>query len=133
MELTYSELKKRDVVNIADGRCFGRVIDLKIKFPQGVLTGIFVPGSKRRGFFAKFDKTKIFIEENKIIKIGGDVILVEVRCADPYGKPPPEKPHKPPKPLPPHNPCESPCSNGNGLSREQFGEMFSDRLSDEDY
>lgn len=133
MELTYSELKKRDVVNIADGRCLGRVVDLKLKFPQGVLSGIFVPGSKHRGFFSKFDKTRIFIEEHKIIKIGGDVILVDVRCADPYSKSQQDKPCCPPKPSPPNERGKSPCSKQAGISAEEFGAVFSDRLSDEDY
>ena len=71
MELTYNELKKRDVINIADGRCLGRITDIKLRFPQGVLVGIFVPGRKRRGIFACFDKSEMFIEESKILKIGG--------------------------------------------------------------
>ncbi len=82
MELSYSELSKRDVINVADGRCLGRIIDLTLSFPRGVLTGITVPGRRNRGLFSFFDKSRIFIEVNKIIKIGGDVILVDLRCAD---------------------------------------------------
>ena len=77
MELSFNELKKRDVINISDGRCLGRMTNLKLKFPQGLLTGIYVPG-KKRGFFGFFDKSEIFIEVNKILKIGGDVILFDL-------------------------------------------------------
>lgn len=82
MELFYKELQKRDVVNIADGSCLGKMVDLKLRFPEGVLTGIVVPGKKKRGLLSLFDKTTIFIEECKIVKIGGDVILVNLKRAD---------------------------------------------------
>ena len=132
MELTYNELKKRDVINIADGRCLGRITDIKLRFPQGVLVGIFVPGRKRRGIFACFDKSEMFIEESKILKIGGDVILVDIRCKDPYDKPHDDKHSNSRKPCPPDH--KNLCSSGDGgVSYEQFGAAFSERLSDEDY
>jgi len=118
MELTFKELKKRDVINIADGRCLGRITDLKLKFPQGVLTGIFVPGKKNRGLFWFLDKNTIFIDESKIVKIGGDVILVNLRRGDissppdipsvPEDRPRPPKPSPPRPPYPP-KPCPPPC------------------------
>ena len=116
MELSYSELSKRDVINIADGRCLGRIIDLSLSFPRGVLTGITVPGRRSRGLFSFFDKSRVFIEVNKIIKIGGDVILVDLRCADTCapnvkvsdkGKKIEPPNHCPPNPCPPR-----PCQNG---------------------
>ena len=113
MELNYSELAKRDVINVADGSCLGRIIDLTLTFPDGVLAGIFVPGRKQHGLLKMFDKTRIYIEENKIIKIGGDVILVDLRCADlcapnvGVGK---TQPKPSPKPCPPQKPCPpKPC------------------------
>ena len=82
MELTYSELSKRDVINVVDGKCLGRIVDIKLVFPAGKLEGIFVPGHKGRGLFRLFDRSRLYIEERKILKIGGDVILVEVKCGD---------------------------------------------------
>ncbi len=81
MELSYRELAKKDVINISDGRCLGRIIDMKFKFPQGVIVGIVVPG-RRTGFFKFFDRSELYIDESKIIKIGGDVILVDLKCSD---------------------------------------------------
>lgn len=119
MELTYNELRKRDVINIADGRCLGRIIDLKLGFPDGILLGISVPGRKSRGLFRCFDKSELYIDVKKIVKIGGDVILVNLRCSDaclpsskvgnnvqPY---PPPKPQCPP-PCPPK--CPQPRYSG---------------------
>lgn len=81
MELSYRDLAKKDVVNISDGRCLGKITDIKFKFPQGVIVGIVVPGRKT-GFLRLFNRTEIYIDESKIIKIGGDVILVDLKCSD---------------------------------------------------
>ena len=111
MELTYNQLKKRDVINIVDGKCLGRIVDMKLKFPEGVLQGIFVPGRKKGFLSCVFDKSTIYIDESRIIKIGGDVILVNLsgemyddkpkieNCKKPCPPPPcPPPPCPPPKP-----------------------------------
>ena len=113
MELTFKDLKKRDVINFADGRCLGHITNLKILFPSGVLTGIFVPGKKANGIFRIFDKSETFIPQKNIIKIGGDVILVDLKCGETYeqcvnvneGKI--GKPSK--NPCPPNQNCPPPC------------------------
>lgn len=82
MELTYSELKTREVINLNDGKSLGRVIDLTLSFPEGILRGITVPG-RRQGLFSKlFDRGRFYIERRDIKKIGGDVILVSLNCGD---------------------------------------------------
>ncbi|MBR2870593.1 MAG: YlmC/YmxH family sporulation protein [Clostridia bacterium] len=95
MQLSFRELRKKDVINVADGRCLGRIIDLTLKFPQGILTGITVPGRKIYGF-RLFDRTEVFIEESKILKIGGDVILVNLKGDNSVYPPKPPKPGCPP-------------------------------------
>ena len=96
MQLSFRELRKKDVINVSDGRCLGRIIDLTLSFPQGILTGITVPGRKSCGF-RLFDRNDIFIEENKILKIGGDVILVNLKGEGNFVPPNPKNPqcHKP--------------------------------------
>lgn len=79
MILSYKELRKRDVVNIADGRSFGKITDLKIDFPRATLKGIVVLDRKRSGLFGLWCKTEIFIDEKQIVRIGGDVILVNIK------------------------------------------------------
>lgn len=142
MELTFNEIKKRDVINICDGRCLGRVVNLKLKFPQGLMTGIFVPG-KKRTIFSLFDKTEIFIESGKILKIGGDVILVDLKSNS--TEKPTERLQSFPPPCPPgSNACPPPCDiqtqNCNtqqnakrGISSSDFEKSFSGRCDDCDY
>ena len=82
MELTYNELRTREVINVVDGKSLGKIIDLTLSFPEGKLRGITVPGH-RQGFFAKlFDRGRLYIDRRDIKKIGGDVILVSLSCGD---------------------------------------------------
>lgn len=82
MELSFLELQKRDVINISDGKCLGKIIDLTLSFPKGIMTGIVVPG-KRLNFITRiFSRSELFISVDNIIKIGNDVILVNVRCGE---------------------------------------------------
>ena len=143
MELSFSDLRKREVINMVDGRSLGRVCDLSLDFPEGVLTGIFVPGRRSRGLFHIFDKTKIFIPENNIVKIGGDVILVDLKCGEvcapnskrrqppPNLQCPPKGPPCPPKtpPCPPKGP-HGPQGHNKNFSNDL--EIFSG-LDGEDY
>ncbi len=135
MELTYSELQKRDVINIADGRCLGRIVDLKFRFPEGVIEGIIVPGKKICPFLRLFNSQTLYISEREIVKIGGDVILVDLSCSnnspkDIKVKCPPMPSKKPPKPCPPPSPFScgvDECGIGDYNKRE------SEQISFDDY
>ncbi len=82
MELTFSEIKKRDVINITDGKCLGRVTDMKFRFPEGKIVGIIVPGKKTCFIGGLFSKSTLYIPEKNILRIGGDVILVDLSCGN---------------------------------------------------
>ncbi len=115
MELSLSELKKRDVVNIVDGKCLGRLTDINFRFPEGVIEGIVVPGRKSNFLGGLFNKQRLYISEKNIIKIGGDVILVDLRCGEQCSDSislatPPKRP-KPPSP-----PCPPPCPPKGGIN-----------------
>ncbi|MBE5736907.1 MAG: hypothetical protein E7348_00700 [Clostridiales bacterium] len=160
MELTYNDLKKRDVINVVDGKCFGRVNNLSLSFPRGVLTGIYVPARKNKGFFWFLDKSSLFISVDKIVKIGGDVILVDIKCGEncvpstPVGKKeqikkpnpcPPQCPPPCPPSCPPNHPCPPPCppnqpctpfspSDRNSQDTVDLSGLFDDsRIDLEDY
>ena len=131
MELTYKDLTKKDVINVADGKCLGRIINIKFLFPQGKIVGIFVPGRKTFSLFRIFDKTEIYIEEGNIVKIGGDVILVNLKCREDCSiKPAPRKENSSPN-------CPSPCppfcppkpqqkKAEEGISLSDFSRAFDD-------
>ncbi len=93
MDLSFKELKKREVINIADGKSYGHIKNLVISFPYGYLTGIIVSQCGAKGIFSIFDNSELFISVKKINKIGNDVILVNLNCGDICGmsSPPPQK------------------------------------------
>ena len=74
MELSYNELRKKEVVNTIDGKKLGRICDLVFCYPENKILGFVVPGI--RGFGLK--REEYFIDVNHIVKIGEDVILVKV-------------------------------------------------------
>ncbi len=100
METSYAELKRKEVVNLIDGKRLGKVTDVVFTWPEGRVLGIVVPGNK--GFH--FGKAELFIDIRCITKIGIDVILVEIKAA-----PKPDKRKgkwedaQPPPPPPPPN------------------------------
>ncbi len=82
MEISYSELRERDVINISDGRSLGRVCDLVMTYPEGIVCGIVVPGRKR-GFPWFFPcRNEIFIDFEQIRQIGKDVIIVDLHMTE---------------------------------------------------
>ncbi len=148
MELSFKDLRKRDVVNVADGRCLGRVSNVFLEFPRGILTGIAVPERKTKGIFRWFDKSELYIAESKILKIGNDVILVDLKCGDVcgssvgVGKPSPRRPQpgggqSPSRPSTPGcspcpPPCSPPCPPSPPSCEELFGSAES-RIDTDDY
>ncbi len=74
MELNFSQLRTKEVVNTQDGRKLGRVCDIALCYPDNKWIGIVVPAA--RGWGSK--KNNLFIDLRCIAKIGEDVILVNV-------------------------------------------------------
>lgn len=74
MEISYCELRNKEVVNVLNGKRLGRIIDIIISSRSCRVLGLVVPGCKR------FFKTKddIFIPWKNIQRIGDDVILVQL-------------------------------------------------------
>lgn len=119
MELSYTYLRTKEVVNVVDGRKLGKICDVVFCYPENRVTGIVVPGGV--GLFWR--KREEFIEMRNIVKIGDDVILVNIRSQPkPSGKkthceecPPPRgstRPFYTPAPFPP--------DGGQGNERRNF-------------
>ena len=87
MEMSFSELRTKEVVNTADGKRLGKICDMAFCYPENKILGFVVPGN--RAFGSK--KTDFFIDLKNIVKIGGDVVLVNIGCP----KPNPARPHSP--------------------------------------
>ena len=123
MEMSFSELRTKEVINTADGRKLGKICDMVFCYPENRIRGFVVPG--QRSFGEK--KCDFFIELKNIVKIGDDVILVNVGCARaPSGK---QRGNMPPPPTYGDHGCAgNDCGGMNGA-----GLGFSNRRSYEDY
>ena len=73
MELSFSELRAKEVINTQDGRKLGRACDIVLCYPDNRWIGIVVPSGRPFG-----KKSELFIELKNIVKIGEDVILVNI-------------------------------------------------------
>lgn len=124
MEVSYTYLHSKEVVNVLDGKRLGRVCDVVFRFPENVFLGIVVPGCK--GF--SFKKGDVFIDVKCIVCVGEDVILVRaenLRCAGKERRknapPAPARPVCLPAPPPPFYPASGTPPRG-GEARRSFEE-----------
>ena len=78
MEITFTNLRSKEVVNIYDGKRLGRIIDITFEKQTGKVLGVIVPGIKK--VFKKAED--IFIPLDLVKKIGEDVILVKLAPLD---------------------------------------------------
>jgi len=74
-ELTFCELREKEIVNLTDGKRLGRIVDLAISCTGRVL-GLMAPGGKRT--MKSIGKDAVFIPWQNVTKIGDDVILVNL-------------------------------------------------------
>ena len=76
-EVTFCELRCKQVVNVVDGKCLGHIIDIVFDLKCGRILGLVTPGWRRWFWFRP--REDIFIPWRNVCKIGDDVILVELK------------------------------------------------------
>lgn len=84
MEISFLELRCKQVVNVVDGRQLGHICDMLIDLSTCSIRGILVPGE--RSFWNVIKPAEpFFIPFCQILKIGEDAILVELPGPIPTG------------------------------------------------
>ncbi|WP_017727220.1 YlmC/YmxH family sporulation protein [Halalkalibacterium ligniniphilum] len=72
-----SDLQAKDIVNMENGKRLGTITDLDIQLTTGKIGALVIGGTGRvMGLFGKDEE--VVIPWKNIVKIGSDVILVEV-------------------------------------------------------
>ena len=72
-----SELQTKDIINVFDGKKVGNIIDAKIDGKDGKMMKLIVePNKMFRKIFSSKDEIEIVWEQ--IVKIGDDVILINI-------------------------------------------------------
>ena len=72
-----SDLQRKDIINVNDGRIIGRIIDAEINDKDGTLESLVLEKSKYiRSLFSSENDIKI--KYTQIKKLGSDVILIDL-------------------------------------------------------
>lgn len=80
--MSLSELRTKDVVNVDTGKKLGKVMDIVFCTSSGCVQAIVVPGQFRVGLLFKGEKSGVVIPWERIVRIGDDVILVQLLPGD---------------------------------------------------
>jgi len=76
-QTSFSELRRKEVINICDGARLGHVCDIMLNLCEGCIHALIVPGACKL-FGLLRESEPIIIPIKQIKKIGEDVILVEI-------------------------------------------------------
>jgi len=76
--MTFTDLRQKDVVNVCDGRRLGKPIDLVLN-DTACVEALVVPAPGSFLNILKQEKEGCLVPWNRVLRIGSDVILVEVR------------------------------------------------------
>ena len=109
MDILFSELKKKDVIDVCSGKKLGKISDVKFDFPFGKIKSFSVRG----GLFCE----EVIVLLSQIERVGEDTVLVNLTAKDGVCDNPPDskgekgdfKPDFKPDLKPPHNPCKPDC------------------------
>lgn len=71
-----SDLKTREVINVLDGKRLGLIKDIDLDVEKGRILSLVLPGTSRHFFLGR--REDIIIPWDRIVRIGRDVILVEI-------------------------------------------------------
>lgn len=77
MQINFTDLKKKRVINVLDGRELGTVTDLVFDFPEGKISA-FICGDRRKIF--KCDEYMVNL--CCVNKIGDDTVLVSLKTGE---------------------------------------------------
>jgi len=78
MWMSLSELRQKSVINVRDGQCLGKPMDLEFCASEGRVTAIVVPGEFSMMGLLRGERCGIVIPWERICRIGEDVILVDI-------------------------------------------------------
>ncbi len=82
VEVSFCELRTKMVINVVDGKALGRIVDIVFSRENAKVIGVIVPGDKSFHLWGR--KNELFVPYERIIRIGLDTVLVELRPMNTY-------------------------------------------------
>ena len=83
--MNLSDLQTKEVVDVASGKRIGSIIDVIIS-SSGNISKIVLEETKGSRRFLNTSKDEVYLDWQQLIKIGDDIILVDVRVPSEYEK-----------------------------------------------
>ena len=78
MSMKFTELHRKEVICMSDGRRLGYIADACVELPEGRVVSIVVPGPCR--FFGLLGRRDDYIIPwSKICRMGPDIVLVDAK------------------------------------------------------
>lgn len=75
MAAKISDLQERQIINIADGKCWGNIKDVELDVQKGCIKALVLPGVS--GIWSLLQSHgELLIPWEKVVRIGVDVILI---------------------------------------------------------
>ena len=78
LRVTFSQLRKKDIICIGDGRLLGRATDLQVDASSGQIRALIIAGCSSVPSLFHGEKSQTVIPWQQIACIGDDVILVSL-------------------------------------------------------
>ncbi len=76
--MTLSALKQKEVIDLADGRRLGKVMDLEFSLHDARITALVVPSDTSLLQSLRGEKCGLVIPWEDVYRIGDDVVLVNI-------------------------------------------------------
>lgn len=76
--MNLSDLQLKEIIDVSSGKRLGSIIDVIVD-SRGFISKIMLDNRKSKGRIFSSNKEDVWIEWKNIIKLGDDIILVDVR------------------------------------------------------
>ena len=73
-----SDLQMKEIIDISSGKRLGMIVDVVID-SKGTIVKLMLDNRKNRGKLFSNNKEDVYVEWNNIVKLGDDIILVNIR------------------------------------------------------
>ena len=76
--MNLSDLQMKEIIDVSSGKRLGTIVDVVVD-SRGFIIKMMLDNRKNRGKLFSSNKEDIYIEWKNIIKLGDDIILVDIR------------------------------------------------------
>lgn len=76
--MNLSDLQMKEIIDISSGKKMGTIVDVVVD-SRGFIIKMILDNRRNRGKLFSSNKEDVYIEWKNIVKLGDDIILVDIR------------------------------------------------------